>query len=79
MMDNKTGDESMCAADKKTRLADLLLADIANVRALVRLIERGRKLIRCRKCWLGFVLPTTKKERDGVIRKAVRHYRTHTS
>jgi hypothetical protein len=44
------------------------------MRALVRLTERGHKLVRCRKCWLGFALPTTKPERHKVIRKAVKHY-----
>ena len=60
-----------------TELANWLLADIANARALVRLTERKQKLVRCRICWLGFVLPATKAERRNVIRKAVRHYRTH--
>ena len=47
-------------------------------RALVRSTERKQRLLRCRKCWLGFILPATKAERHNVLRKAVRHYRNHS-
>jgi hypothetical protein len=68
----------MMKSTSAEHLANWLLADIASKRALVRSTERKQRLIRCRKCWLGFVLPTTKAERVKVLRKAVLHYRSHS-